>query len=375
MILGISEDFSSEVVLDEQLKSIPSSGLFLNSGVHPSITVENLLNFLPKQNFTFTAWNGGTAYGVFLDTRKRTDIVSHNGLIYQSIQAGTNQNPTTETDYWVETNLESLKLKLFIEQVKDKVYSDLALTKRLVNNQYIYEDGDTSKTLPNDYAAWVLEPKGSDYVSFRINQIAIQANGVTPIDVYVLNQDQLQETVSIAPSDSELVFRNVDINLTGKGSFKLAIDSQDVYTGNATINPLKFNGFVAYTANGTGNAPETATYTYNTFGNGIGINLSAYMDGTQYIDNNIVDLANYVRATFTLMVFELFLHNSNNRTNRSQRIQMNDDILIAELRNMQADTVVRKYHREKKRAISVMERTFDTELNDHDGIEISISSV
>lgn len=376
MILGISEDLTSDVSLDSQLKAVPSSGLYLNSGVHPSITVSNLLDFLPSLNFTFTAWNSATTYDVFLDSRNRKDIVSHNSKIYQSIKTtNLNQDPESEPTYWLETNIESLRLKLFVEQVKDRVYSDLSLTRRLVNNQFIYENGDIQKTLENDYWAWVLEPKGSDYVSFRINQISLQKDGTTPVNVYVIDQNTLQETITVTPSNGQLVFQDTDIVLSGKGAFKIAIDSQDVYVGNATIDPLKFNGFVCYSANGTGGAPETATYSYNTFGFGLGINVTAYMDGTQYIENNLVDLANYVRATFELMVFEMFLYNPNNRSNRSQRIQLNDEMLIAETKNLQAETVIKRYHRERKKAINLMERTFDTQLNDHSGIEVKIGSV
>ena len=377
MVLGISEDFTSSVVLDTQLKSVPSSGLYLNSGVHPSINVDNLLASLPKLNFTFTAWDNTATYGIFLDSRNRKDIVSFNSKIYQSIQ-GTNLNNSPDevgSEYWLETNIESLRIKIFIEQVKDRVYSDLSLTKRLVNNQFIYENSKNVRTLTNDYHAWVIEPKGSDYVAFRINQISIQKNGTTPVNVYVLSQDTLQETIQITPNNGELVFRDTNIVLNGKGAFKIAIDSQEVYAGNTSINPLKYNGFVVYTAIGTGDSPETATYTYNTFGFGVGINISAYLDASLYIDNNINDMANFIRSTFEVMVFEMFLHNSNNTSNRQQRIQLNNEMLIAELKDMTSETIIRRYHRELKRVKNAMEKTFDTQLNDHDGIEVKLSSV
>lgn len=375
MVLGITEDFTSNVDLDSQLMSIPSSGLYINSGVHPSITVENLLAFLPKINFVFSDWDNSKTYGSFLTTRSKSDVVTHQNKIYQSIQGSNTNNNPTDTDYWVETNIESLRIKTFLESVKDKVYSDLSLTKRLVNNQYIYEVGDVSKTLPNDYAAWVLEPKGSDYVSIRINEIAIQKDGTTPVNVYVINQNELLETITVAPNNGKLTFRDVDVTFSGKGQFIIAIDSTDVYTGHATIDPLKFDGFVAYTGIGTGNAPETADYTYNTFGNGIGINVTAYLDAQKYIDNNLSELGNYIRAVFEYMVLQMYLYNSNNRSNRSQRIQMSDEMLIAELKNMQADTAVSRYHKEKKRAIAAMRKTFDTQLNDHDEIEVTIGSI
>jgi len=383
MVLGITEDFTSTVVLDKQLKSIPTSGLYLNSGVHPAINVKNLLYFLPIQDFTFAEYDDTKTYGVFLDSRNITDIVSVTDeetnvvTIYQSIKADNLDNlPSTSADYWLETNIESLRIKMFIEQVKDRVYRDLALTKRLVNNQYLYENGKTPKLLENDYAAWVLEPKGSDYVSFRINQISIQADGTTPIDVYILNQNTLLDTITITPNNGEISFVDTDIVLSGKGAFKIAIDSQDVYVGNAHIDPLKFDGFVAYTATGTGNAPETSTYTASTNGIGVGLNISAYMDGTKYINNNLDFIANFIRATFEVMVFETYLHNPNARSNRAQRILLDDQLLIAELKNADAETLIKKFHVERKRVVNAIQKTFDTQLNDNkDGLEVKISSI
>lgn len=376
MVLGISEDFTSDIVLDSELKTLPTSGLYLNSGVHPSITVENLLDFLPNKDYTFTAWSATTTYDKFLTSRNKKDVVTHISKTWQSIKAvNLNQTPGSAPLFWVETNINSLRLKMFIESVKDRVYSDLSLTKRLVNNQYIYDDGDQAKTLLNDYAGWVIEPKGSDYVAFRINEVSLQKSGTTPVNLYVVNQKTLLETVSITPNNGEVAFADVDIVLSGKGKFLLVIDSTSVFVGVKTIDPLRFNGFVAYTANGTGAAPETAVYTYNTFGNGLGLNITAYLDATKYINNNLAEFGNYIRAVFELMVFETFLHNPNNRSNRVQRIQMKDDLLISELKNMAGETVIRKYHRERKRAKSLLERTFDTQLSDHDGIEIRVGSV
>ena len=376
MILGISEDFTSIIELDSQLKSIPSSGLFLNTGVHPSITVENLLSFLPKIDLTFSAWDNSVTYGVFLTSRNRNDIVFHNNKIYESIQVWINQDPATEEAYWVETNIESLRIKLFIESVKDRVLSDLSLNKRLVNNAYIYENGDTAKTLPNDYAAWVIEPKGSDYVGFRINEVSVQKDGVTPVNLYVVNEGNLLETVQITPSNGKVSFQKTDINLSGKGRFYLAIDSTDVYVKGSSIDPLKFDGFVAYTSTGVGGAAQTATYTMQTLGIGLGINITAFLDANQYIENNLQDFGPFIRAVFEYMTFQMFQMNSNNRSNRAERIQMSDEILIAELKRTDADTVVKRYYDEKKKARMMLEKSFDTQLSQDDGkLKINVSSV
>jgi predicted DNA binding protein len=229
MVLGISEDYTVDIDFDSELTNIPTSGLYINSGVHPSITNENLLEFLPKTVITFLAWSNSIDYKVFTETRNKKDIVTKGGKIYQSINNSLNQDPAaTDSLYWLETNMNSLRLKNFIEKVKDRVYTDLSLDKRLINNQFLYDNGDISTTLLNDYAGWVIEPKGSDYVSFRINQISIQKSGTTPINLYVINQKTLVKTITITPNNGELNFVNTDIVLSGKGVFKLVIDSTDV---------------------------------------------------------------------------------------------------------------------------------------------------
>lgn len=376
MILGISEDWTRDITLDSALKSVPSSGLYVNKGVHPSITLDNLLSFLPNTVFTFLAWSSETTYEVFLTDYKKTNIVTKDGKVYQSIAVtNLNQDPATQTGYWLETNIESLRLKVFLKSVEDRVLSDLNLHKRLITNQFLYEQGDTVKTMPNDYVAWVFEPKGSDYVTIRINQISLQKDGTTPVNLYVINQGNLVETITITPDNGNINFENKEIVFKGKGQFKLAMASSDVYVGGATIDPLRFNGFVAYTANGTGDTPQGAKYTYNTFGNGIGINVSAYLDSDVYVDNNLSEFGSLIRATFEFMAFEMFLHNSNNASNRAQRIQMNDDLLLAELKNMQGETIVRRFHREKKKAIEVLEKTFDTQLSKKQGMRVKLTSL
>lgn len=377
MILGISEDFSIEVALDSDLTNIPESGLYLNSGVHPSITTQNLLEFLPNLFFSFDNWESSKSYVPFNTSRNKKDIVTHDNKIWQCKVANSDSEPASNNANWVETNLESLRLKMWINKVKDRVLSDLALTKRLVTNQYIYDSGRDKnvKNIGGDYIGWVLEPKGSDYVKIRINQMSLEKDGTTPVNLYVINQGELVNSLTLTPANGKIQFNDLNLELAGKGKFILAIDSTDVYVGHATIDPLKYDGFVAYTTIGNGETPQGAKYTYNTLGNGIGLNLSVFMDAETYIENNLKDLANYIRATFELMTLEMFLFNSNNRSNRNQRIQLDDQLLIGETKNMNAETVVKRYHREKKQAINAMKKTLDTQLNNHFEYEITVGSV
>lgn len=376
MVLGISEDFTSNVVLDSSLTSIPESGIYINSGVHSSITLGNLLAFLPKLDFDFDDWNASKTYNVFLKSRNKNDIVSYNDKIYESISIDNlNNNPIDNPESWIETNMDSLRIKIFLEKVKDRMYRDLGLTKRLINNQYIYSVGNIEKTLPSNYAAWVFESKGSDYVDIKINEICLQKNSTDPINIYVINQKTLLDTISLTPDNGKVTFRPVDITFSGKGRFIIAFDSTDVVSSNSTIDPLRFNGFVAYTAIGTGLSPENSNYTYNTYDNGMGVNVTVSLNSNKFIENNLIGLSEYLRATFEYMVFEMFLHNSNNRVNRAQRIQLDDDLLVFELKDQNANTIISRYKKERKKCIEAINNTFDNQLKVDEGVGFKIGSV
>lgn len=374
MILGIAEDFSSSISLDTDLTSIPTSGMYLNSGVHPSITLDNLLHFLPRYELTPTVWSDATTYTVFETSRKRSDLVTHESVIYESILTGNlDKTPGVDTTYWLATNLESLRLKNFVQKVKDRVYADLRLTKRLVNNQYLYEIGENTITLPNDYAAWVFEFKGSDYTSMRINEVSFQKDSSTPVSLYVINQGVLIDTLTITPADGVVSFSRLDYTFKGKGRWIFAIDSTEVESNNFSIDPLKYKGFVAYTASGTGASPEAATYSNQATGNGLGFNVSTYINSSDYVDNNMIEFGNYIRATFEYMSFLMFLHNPSNRDNLQQRIQMNQDLVIAETKNLNADTVVKRYRDELKDAKKLLKRSFDTGIG-FDDYEVTMTT-
>lgn len=362
MIVGITEDMSIDVVLDSELTT-SESGLFLNSGVHPSVTVNNLLSFLPFKDVTLSDWNDTSEYGVYSISRKKADLVKKDGKIWQSIKSGNvNKTPADNADYWLETNFDSLKLKNHIYKVMDRVYGDLKLTRQLINSQLIYEVGKSTTQLPGDYSAWVFEPKGSDYVAIRLNQVSFQKAGTTPVNLYVINQGVLIETLEITPSNGIVDFKNLNYTFRGKGQWIFAIDSTDVITGNGYVDPLKYDGFVCYTATGNGASPETATYSYGEQSNGICFNVSCYLDSQVYIDNNMVDLANFVKATFELMSLEVFLHNPENRNNRDESIQLDKDSLIAETKSLEMNTVAKRYTTELKVAKNVIAKTFDTQL-------------
>lgn len=379
MVLGIAEDYSTEIALDSQLTSVPESGIYANSGIHPSITVGNLLAFLPKIDITPSVWDYTKNYGKYETLRSKDALCIRTNNIYQSIKTpNQNQNPITQTAFWVQTNAESLKLKSFLDKVRDKVYSDLMLTKRLINNQYIYEVGETTSNLPSDYCGWVFEPKGSDYVTIKINQISIQKSGTTPINLYVVNQGVLVDTLTITPSNGKVAWEDLFYTFKGQGKWQFVIDSTDVITNNGYIDPLQYDGFVAYTCVGIGNNPESATYSYGNSGNGLGFNISVYLDSTTYIENNITQFAPLIRATFEYMAFQMMASNSYNTSELAQRIQQDKKMLQMEIldTNPSVNSSVNRYQNALRQAKDILNKTFDTQLSDDDeGVRVEIGSI
>ena len=250
MILTFAEDFTSNDILDSELLGSSESGLYWNRGTHPIVTVENLLSFLPNKTITFSAYNTGTTYSKFSESRKRSDIVTFNDKTWQSTaDNNTGNEPSDSSVYWLETNENSLRLKSFIFNVDDNVLSALSLNRKLIENQYIYNVGETVKTLSNDYSGWVFEPKNSDYVKIRINQMSLQANTTDPVVVTVINQGSVVTTLTLNPDNGRLVFEDVDYTFSGKGKFYFVFPSQEVLSENAYNDPLRYEGFVCYPVN------------------------------------------------------------------------------------------------------------------------------
>jgi hypothetical protein len=383
MLLGIVGDYTAQSTLDGELLATPDSGLYFNSGVHPSINVTNLLHFLPNIEITFIEYAAGTTYGKYSDSRLQSDIVTNGGITYQSLTSGNIGNtPASNPSNWLVTNLDSLRLKFFIQSVEDKVLADINLVRRQVDSQYLYnlveqDEGIVPVSLPNDFAAITLEAKGSDYTAFTLNEVAFQATTADQQNLYVINQGVLIETIILNPNlEGRLVFESIKKSYSGKGRWIFAVDSQDVLTRNAYLDPLKYDGFVASAETGIGSTPESADYAFSQNSNGLAFNITVHTDPSLYVEHNLVNFGQFYQATFELEAFRMFQTNANDRSNREQRIQMNDTLLNVEIRDLTNDTAARRYNIARDKAIKQLEKTFDREIAQDDNIlTIEVNSV
>lgn len=374
MELGIVEDFTSNVQLDSELTLKSKTGIILNSGVHPSITLDNLLQFLPVPDLEFEDYNSEVTYQSYSKTRFRKNIVSFQGKLYQCLSdISINVDPSNSAT-WMETNKESLILKSFIDRVKDKVISDLKLSRRLINSQYLYEFGKHEIMLPHDYSAWVFEAKGSDYVQITLNEISLQALTNDPVNLYVINGKELVDTLVIHPKNGNLSFEKLNYTFSGPGKWIFAINSQKVLTNSGWLDEMKYDGFVCYTASGIGLTPQSSNWNYfNNSGNGLGFNVSVTLESDSYLEYNLINLTSFIKASFELMAFQMFLNNSNNRSNRN--VQLDKENLIFETKDLQHNTIAKRYYSELKEARKTIQKTFDTQLGSDDGYEVETSSI
>lgn len=379
MNLTFTEDWSSDTVLDSELTGTPESGLYLNHGVHPLITIDNILTFLSDKTITYSAYSAGTTYGKYLLTRAKTDIVTYNSKIYQSKETDNKGNLPTDTNYWIETNLESLKIKAEVFKAEDSLISALKLNRKLIENQFLYNVGSDEIVLNGDYSGRAFEPKGSDYIKIRINQICLQAMTTENVSLYVINQGQLIDTLTLHPNNGILEFEDLGYEMYGKGIFYLVFESQTVKANPTYDDYLKYTGFVSYPVQGTGDTPQNSTYS-ESICNGLNFNISVYFDSSLYVINNLIDFSKALQSQFELNMIRLFLNNPFNRVSIEERgtLSKNDkDMLYNETVNkdINVDTVINRYNKNIKDAIDAINRTYDNFTEIKEDFKISIGTI
>lgn len=377
MILTIAEDFSNNINLDSELTSTPESGLYLNRGVLPVVTVENLLSILPIADVTFKEWNVATTYSKYSTSGNKNDIVTLNNKIYQSIlNNNVGRSPDAEPSYWLETNIDSLRIKAFLSTAQDNLLSKLSLHRKLIENQFIYSVGEKTVDITDDYFGWAFEPNNSDYVKISLNQISIQANVDTPINLYVVNQGQLVDTLVLNPNNGVLSFEDVGYTISGKGAFYFITEGLEVKTETVGNMPMKYSGFTCYPVKGTGSTPEDSEYSESYLGNGFGFNVSVYLDSSDYVTNNMKHFGGALQAQFEMDFITALRFNANTRTSGTQRnIGVDKDYLDFQATDLTSGTVARKHMDEIKRAKGAINKTFDRFMKAPKRLTIKRSSV
>lgn len=193
-LVGFRESLDAQMpTISDDLKE-SESGIYVND-IHSLITIENIYNCIVNTS-TITlpsAWNSGTAYTI----GRR---VQSGGLIYQSIQSGTN-HAVTDTAYWTNLgNPLSMYLQDKINQSAVKLANAIYIQKNL-NQQaksilpetMLYGgNGNIRNTITgqNRFVGFRIKLKDLD-LGMYLTKIGLQFNGLlTDFPIYLYNSSQ-----------------------------------------------------------------------------------------------------------------------------------------------------------------------------------------
>jgi hypothetical protein len=89
-------------------------------------------------------------------------------------------------------------------------------------------------------------------------------------------------------------------------------------------------------------------------------NVSAYMDSSQYVTNNLIHFGRALQAQAEMDFINMVRFNSNVRSNQNERIiGMDKNLLTFHASDLSSNTVARKYQEEIKLAKLAVNATFD----------------
>lgn len=124
-LIGFEQPYDTEIpAIDEDLKE-SSSGIYV-SHLHPLLTYPNIMAIAEHfERTSVRVWSSTVAYKV------GEVIKASDDKYYRSIQAETNQDPTTETDYWTETTLLSAFLRRVYDNSSRKLVNTVFTDKKI----------------------------------------------------------------------------------------------------------------------------------------------------------------------------------------------------------------------------------------------------
>lgn len=361
-ILTFNKDYSNSVELDSVLMGVPTSNEYWNVGTHPLITIQNILTYMPTTEISPAAYVAETTYSI-------GNLVTYSSVIYESLSNNNLGNtPDISTDDWLPTNEESQKIKIFLNQVKQNANNDLRLNRKLIENQYIYHIAKNDHTPTSDFIGWAFEHKFSDYVVIRLNKIAFQANTDQEVTFSIVNNSSVIETINVTPSNGVFSFSDIDLSFSGFGTFYLVTESQSIKSDGEINDPLKYKGMICYPVEGNGSSISAANYFRTTSGNGMGFNVSAYIDTSSYISFNEIDFVNVYKWRLAYDLVNMMLFNPNANSDRFERNHtgINKELMIMESKDNKLNTISNKYEKLIKETRGLISNSFDRVLKQKD---------
>lgn len=355
---------------DASLKGLSLSGLYFNQGTHSYLANWNmLLSLIPRvSEWSIPAWDNDRDYEIYSLTDNILDLCLYDSKYYESIETGKNQQPDTETDYWIKITLESLWLKRTIRDAIEQVLARTVLLDPLLDSQVFMRLGNVTDEQITNASKWVglrIYPLGSQSIKLRIHQILLQATGTKTVTFYLYHNNTFVSTSSIYSSynnewdDPSTPFV---LDLSGnEGAWYLWYDQDDLADEKAIGNEAYvYDCFYKYAhihffnvaASTDFNTIEDLDYSNN---HGINLITSIECDQTKFIKQHLRNFAEIIQLQWAYNTLKLFLENPEGRFNRLERIP-DERIINYEISSFEGHTLIKRMEQAYKRLMASLDR-------------------
>ncbi len=317
-----------------------SSGLYFNDE-HPLLTIDNLISIAPEYTrLTYTEWDSGTTYSIGAK-------VSLNGVNYIAIQAGTNQNPTNQSSYWISVFTKWLKEKTEAGIIRglnawmDTKFEQRTAANLLDNPRLFTATGRINeKDLDNSRVVGLeILPIQSRNLSITVNKIGLQFDTDQTITISLFNSRQPTAIATedvVYNSSGGLQWHELSLPwvLDGKGAYYIVYDQDDIsgqsinavhdynytYHGRTSFTMGTFFRATAFSVAGDVSGIwdiSSNAYTLET-NYGINLDMSVECDYTNLFTDQKNQFKTIISKQVAIDLLRELAYNANSRVNRNQ---------------------------------------------------------
>lgn len=189
-LVGWEQNYdTTDIVISENLTE-SESGIYFQQ-IHPLLTLENLNCIAPNfKNITYPEYDAETEYS-------KGQVIMHNAKLYKSLEKSLGEEPSGNSDYWIETNpfsewLEK-KTKASIYKALMRYYNDKIVkgtSKSLVESKTLFDGtGRIYDVIPNRHnlVGFEIIPIRSKGVTLKINKIGLQFSEPGEYTIYIMH--------------------------------------------------------------------------------------------------------------------------------------------------------------------------------------------
>lgn len=380
---------SATSVLDSDLTGISKSKRYFNTGVHPSISLENIEAFLPLlSTYTIADYVAGTTYDNYNNTFSLNDVVLDSSKYYISVASGNVGNAVSETAFWKETTLMSLLIKDKVRSSIEIVLSETINPNFIEENIYMFRIADTTDDLIENTSKLVgyrINPISSDHLLFIINQIGLDFENDETITFYLYNQNKQISTFELTATAKLFEWKDItEIEITSNTGAWYLYYNQDDLTGRAIGNNTIFYNYMFNHANVTpfqidsvsdlDDISESDFVFDKNFG--LNLNFSISYDMTNFIKQHLLQFAETIQRQFEFDILNMYHYNPDAQSELRER-NITKEKLMFELKSYDGETVIRKLKRAYKHIKATLNKLGckDNAFKENEDDNFSIGSV